>query len=64
MTYASKSCEDRLTYHYHGKRQCYECGLRSIGEFDVSRLAVSFGGGGHQNAAGFSLSREAFSHLL
>ena len=53
-----------LTYHYHGRRQCYECGLRSIGEFDVSKLAVDFGGGGHQNAAGFSMDRETFSALF
>lgn len=28
--------------------------LRSIGDFDVSQIAKSFGGGGHKNAAGFS----------
>ena len=49
-----------LTYHYHGKRQCYECGLRSIGEFDVAKLAQSFGGGGHKNAAGFSVDQATF----
>ncbi|WP_428356441.1 DHHA1 domain-containing protein [Methyloprofundus sp.] len=53
-----------LTYHYHGKRQCYECGLRSIGEFDVSQIAVAFGGGGHQNAAGFSIDRKTFLACL
>ncbi len=29
--------------------------LRSIGEFDVAKLAARFGGGGHRNSAGFSL---------
>lgn len=29
--------------------------LRSIGEFDVAKLAAKFGGGGHRNSAGFSL---------
>lgn len=29
-------------------------GLRSIGDFDVSAVAKRFGGGGHQNAAGFT----------
>ena len=53
-----------LTYHYHGKRQGYDCGLRSFGEFDVSVVAVSCGGGGHQNASGFSLDRRAFIRLL
>jgi phosphoesterase RecJ-like protein len=28
--------------------------LRSIGDFDVSKIALEFGGGGHKNAAGFS----------
>ena len=61
---AKKSGTFGLTYHYHGRRQCYECGLRSIGEFDVAKLAVSFGGGGHKNAAGFSVDRKVFSGLL
>jgi oligoribonuclease NrnB/cAMP/cGMP phosphodiesterase (DHH superfamily) len=30
--------------------------LRSIGDFDVSEVAKKYGGGGHKNAAGFSLS--------
>lgn len=29
--------------------------LRSVGDFDVSRIAKDFGGGGHKNAAGFSI---------
>ncbi len=29
--------------------------LYSIGEFDAAQIAVSFGGGGHRNAAGFSV---------
>lgn len=29
--------------------------LRSIGDFDVSKIAKDFGGGGHKNAAGFEL---------
>lgn len=53
-----------LTYQYHGKRHCYECSLRSIGEFDVSELAQNFGGGGHKNAAGFNMDRETFLSLL
>ena len=28
--------------------------LRSIGDFDVSKIAANFGGGGHKNAAGFT----------
>ncbi len=53
-----------LTYYYHGKRQCYECGLRSIDDFDVSELAVMLGGGGHKNAAGFSLDQTTFLGLF
>ncbi len=30
--------------------------LRSIGDFDVSAIAKQFGGGGHKNAAGFSIT--------
>lgn len=29
--------------------------LRSVGEFDVSKVAQQFGGGGHKNAAGFTV---------
>lgn len=31
------------------------CSLRSNGDFDVSAIAKQFGGGGHKNAAGFTL---------
>lgn len=31
----------------------YAYSLRSRGEYDVSKLAVRYGGGGHRNAAGF-----------
>jgi nanoRNase/pAp phosphatase (c-di-AMP/oligoRNAs hydrolase) len=27
--------------------------LRSVGDFDVAKVAASFGGGGHKNASGF-----------
>lgn len=30
--------------------------IRSVGDYDVSEIAKSFGGGGHKNAAGFKLS--------
>ena len=32
-----------------------KCSLRSNGEYDVSAIAKSFGGGGHRNAAGFQV---------
>lgn len=34
----------------------YQYSLRSRGEFDVSELAKTFGGGGHRQAAGFTVS--------
>jgi hypothetical protein len=32
------------------------CSLRSNGDYDVSTIAKTFGGGGHKNAAGFEVS--------
>ena len=32
-----------------------KCSLRSNGEYDVSAIARTFGGGGHRNAAGFEV---------
>lgn len=61
---ANKSGTFGLTYFYHGKRKCYECGLRSISDFDVSKLAQAFGGGGHKNAAGFSVDQTTFLGFL
>jgi len=40
-----------LVYRVSGER--VDVSLYSIGELDVSKLAVGFGGGGHRNAAGF-----------
>ena len=34
----------------------YHVSLRSIGDYDVERLARRFGGGGHRNAAGFTVA--------
>lgn len=35
------------------------CSLRSNGDYDVSAIAKSFGGGGHRNAAGFEVDIQA-----
>ncbi len=61
---AEKSGTFGLTYFYHGKHQRYECGLRSIGDFDVSELAKKYGGGGHKNAAGFRVDQATFLTFL
>jgi len=39
------------------KDQCYHVSLRSDGTIDVSKIAFSYGGGGHETAAGFSTTR-------
>jgi len=61
---ADKSGTFGLSYFYHGRRQQYECSLRSIGDFDVSVIAHNFGGGGHKNAAGFSVDQATFMNFL
>lgn len=38
--------------------------LRSNGDFDVSEIAKSFGGGGHKNAAGFTVCIEEANNIL
>ena len=42
-----------VVYRMIGDR--VDVSLYSIGDFDVARIAASYGGGGHRNAAGFSL---------
>ena len=37
-----------------------DCSVYSIGDFDVASLAASHGGGGHRNAAGFSVTLDAW----
>ena len=41
---------------YVSSRGTINCSLRSQGEYDVSKIAKVFGGGGHRTAAGFQLS--------
>ena len=40
---------------YQNSRGVINCSLRSQGDYDVSKIAKVFGGGGHRNAAGFQL---------
>ncbi len=61
---AKKTGTFGMTYFYHGKFKRYQCGLRSIVDFDVGGLAQLFDGGGHKNAAGFSVEREVFDGFL
>jgi len=57
---AEKSGTFGMTYQYDGKKQQWTFSLRSIGDYDVGHLALSFGGGGHKNAAGFALDNNPF----
>lgn len=43
--------------YYRANDGVWRCSLRSKGEFDVSSIAAQFGGGGHRNAAGFSIGQ-------
>lgn len=40
---------------FTGKDGARKWSLRSVGEFDVSKVALKYGGGGHKNAAGFAV---------
>ncbi len=60
---AEESCTFGVTWYEDScTRPVYS--LRSIGDFDVSEIAKSFGGGGHKNAAGFRLEYSLRSNGL
>lgn len=40
---------------YETEDGAYKASLRSNGQVDAAKLAVAFGGGGHERAAGFSM---------
>jgi oligoribonuclease NrnB/cAMP/cGMP phosphodiesterase (DHH superfamily) len=42
----------------------YHVSLRSIGDYDVERLARRFGGGGHRNAADFTLEDRSLLRVV
>jgi len=44
-----------LVWYYDAATGRANCSLRSNGDYDVSLIAKAFGGGGHQNAAGFNI---------
>jgi len=54
-------CAFGCTYSYSDGMVKFS--LRSIGDIDVSLVAKRFGGGGHKNAAGFSVPMERFSFV-
>lgn len=53
-----------MVWFYVDKLDMVEVSLRSIGDFNVSNVAAQFGGGGHKNAAGFTIKLEEFMTLL
>lgn len=44
---------------WHRDKNRIEVSLRSNGDLNVSKIALKFGGGGHPNATGFSLSADS-----
>jgi len=40
---------------WYRKGRVWKVSLRSVGRFDVSKIAEQYGGGGHRNAAGFTV---------
>jgi len=57
---AAKSGTFALIYSYDGNKNKWSYSLRSIGDYNVGEMAKYFGGGGHKNAAGFSLQNNPF----
>lgn len=53
-----------LTYQYDGDSGRWWFAIRSTAEYDVSEIAKQYGGGGHKNAAGFSVDREQFEKIF
>lgn len=51
---ATQSGTYGLLWHIDKEGKCL-CSLRSNGDYDVSAIARTFGGGGHKNAAGFEI---------
>jgi nanoRNase/pAp phosphatase (c-di-AMP/oligoRNAs hydrolase) len=41
---------------YRVSAQRVDVSIYSVGDFDVAHIAAGFGGGGHRNAAGFSVT--------
>lgn len=54
MSLAGEECLPVFSACYYDKTDCRVFSLRSIGDFDVSKIAKIYGGGGHKNASGFS----------
>lgn len=54
---AGELCEKGAAFgacYFEVEKRRFQYSLRSRGDFDVSAIALKFGGGGHRNAAGFT----------
>jgi hypothetical protein len=53
-----------VSYQFDGTNQRWFFAIRSTGDYDVGAIAKLYGGGGHKNAAGFSVNLETFFRLM
>jgi len=53
-----------VSYQFDGANQRWFFAIRSSGDYDVGSIAQLYGGGGHKNAAGFSVNPETFFRLM
>jgi len=63
---AGELCGDDVDFgasYFEVRPGLWQYSLRSRGEFDVSKVALTFGGGGHRNAAGFTAKATAHSRV-
>lgn len=51
----AQQCDFAIVWFYDHMRSEYKVSLRSANDCDVSKIAQTFGGGGHPRAAGFTL---------
>lgn len=53
-----------LVWYFDGSSKRANVSLRSVGDYDVSAIAKTFGGGGHRNAAGFNIDMSTLLEWL
>ena len=64
---AGELCGDDVDFgasYFEVRDGLWQYSLRSRGEFDVSKVALEYGGGGHRNAAGFTVPEPVHSPLV
>lgn len=62
--YIANTIGEGVGVTYQINRDKVTFSLRSIGENDVAAICATYGGGGHRNAAGFSVSMGHFYEML